>query len=124
MKLVSAKIQRHRLNQVHASLVDLGITNHMVSTVKGFSEEGAHAEIHRGTAYEVDFMPMVKIEMVISDHNVEAALGAIRGTDPESDLSPYDVWVADVASGAEVGASVRIPGRRDLAVCSLAGDGQ
>ena len=100
MKLVSAKIQRHQLNQVHESLVALGITNHMVSTVKGFSEEGSHAEIHRGTAYEVDFMPMVKIEMVISDHNVETALGAIRGTD-KSALSPYDIWIVDVGTGTE-----------------------
>ena len=98
MKLVSAKIQRHQLNQVHESLVNLGITNHMVSTVKGFSEEGAHEEIYRGTAYEVDFMPMVKLEMVISDQNVEPALDAIRSAD-EKDTSPYDIWVVDVTSG-------------------------
>lgn len=98
MKLVSARIQRHQLNQVHESLVALGITNHMVSTVKGFSEEGTHAEIHRGTAYEVDFMPMVKIEMVISDHNVQPAIEAIRGA-AENDLSPNDIWVADVTGG-------------------------
>ena len=79
-------------------MVALGITNHMVSTVKGFSEEGAHAEIHRGTAYEVDFMPMVKIQMVIGDHNVEAALEAIRGAS-DSGLSPYDIWVSDVTAG-------------------------
>ena len=98
MKLVSAKIQRHQLNQVHESLVALGITNHLVIPVKGFSEEGVHAEIFRGTAYEVDFMPMVKIEMVISDHNVEPALGAIRGAG-ESEPSPFDVWVTDVTGG-------------------------
>ena len=96
MKLVSAKIRRHQLNQVHESLVDLGITNHMVSTVKGFSEEETHAEIHRGTAYEVDFMPMVKIEMVISDHNLESVLGVIRDM---GDSGPYDVWIADVETG-------------------------
>ena len=67
MKLVVARIQPHRLDPLHDALVDLGVTNLTAIEVKGFGEAVGHAEIHRGAAYNVAFMPMVKIEVVVED---------------------------------------------------------
>ena len=78
MKLVMALIKPHNLNPVHKALVEIGVTRHAASEVKGFDREVDHAEVHRGTEYHIPFMPMVKIEAVVADAMVERVVGAIR----------------------------------------------
>ena len=87
MKLVVARIQPHRLDPLHDALVDLGVTNLTAIEVKGFGEAVGHAEIHRGAAYNVAFMPMVKIEVVVEDSLVEQVVSTIRQASASSTLS-------------------------------------
>ena len=98
MKLVKAVIKPHRLDSVHEALVDIGVTDLTASEVKSFDRQMGHAEIHRGTAYRVAFMPMVKIEVVVADGLVERVLDTIlemAGTDHPGDGK---VFVCDVLS--------------------------
>ena len=98
MKLVTARIRPDRLEPVHAALVEIGITNLTATEVKGFGRDVGHAEIHRGAQYQVDFMPMVKIESIVADDLVEHVVTAIREASATDQASGSDIWVSDVLS--------------------------
>ncbi len=98
MKLIKAVIRPHRLDSVHEALVDIGVTDLTASEVKSFGRQLGHAEIHRGAAYRVAFMPMVQVEVVVADSMVERVLATILevvGTDRPGDGK---VFVCDVLS--------------------------
>jgi nitrogen regulatory protein P-II 1 len=96
MKLVTARIQPHRLNSVHEALVKIGITSLTASDIKGFREEVSHAEILRGAAYKVDFLPMVKIEAIVEDDVVEQVTTAIRHASAADPARYSRIWISDV----------------------------
>ena len=77
MKKVEAIIKPFKLEEVKDALGDVGIEGMTVSEVKGFGRQKGHTEIYRGSEYTVDFLPKIKIEMVLPDASVEAAVGAI-----------------------------------------------
>jgi nitrogen regulatory protein PII len=77
MKKVEAIIKPFKLEEVKDSLSEVGIDGMTVSEVKGFGRQKGHTEIYRGSEYTVDFLPKIKIEMVMADSRVEAAVGAI-----------------------------------------------
>ncbi len=105
MKLVTARIQPHRLNPVHEALVDIGVTNLTASEVKGFGGGVGHAEIHRASAYKVTFMPMVKIEAVVADGLVERVVAAVHQASAGSQAQPSKIWVSEVPSEETVEAA-------------------
>ncbi len=98
MKMVVARIQPHRLEPVHQALVEIGVTNLTAIEVKGFGQDAGHAEIHRGTEYNVAFMPMVKIEAVVTDDLLEQVVAAIRQSSADSRGNPCKVWISEVLS--------------------------
>ena len=77
MKKVEAIIKPFKLEEVKDALGEVGIEGMTVSEVKGFGRQKGHTEIYRGSEYTVDFLPKIKIEMVLADNRVEAAIGAI-----------------------------------------------
>ena len=77
MKKVEAIIKPFKLEEVKDALGEVGIEGMTVSEVKGFGRQKGHTEIYRGSEYTVDFLPKIKIEMVLADSRVEAAIGAI-----------------------------------------------
>ncbi len=77
MKKIEAIIKPFKLEEVKDALGEVGITGMTVSEVKGFGRQKGHTEIYRGSEYVVDFLPKIKIELVIPDSAVEGALGAI-----------------------------------------------
>ena len=77
MKKVEAIIKPFKLEEVKDALADLGIEGMTVSEVKGFGRQKGHTEIYRGSEYTVDFLPKIKIEVVLSDSMLENALAAI-----------------------------------------------
>ena len=85
-----ALIKPHKLEPLHRALVEIGVDGHAASEVKGFYRKADHAEVYRGTEYNIPFMPMVKIEAVVADDMVERVIVAIRqaaGTDHLDDGS-------------------------------------
>ena len=77
MKKIEAIIKPFKLEEVKDALAELGIEGMTVSEVKGFGRQKGHTEIYRGSEYTVDFLPKIKVEVVISDNLLEEATGAI-----------------------------------------------
>ena len=77
MKKVEAIIKPFKLEEVKEALAALGIEGMTVSEVKGFGRQKGHTEIYRGSEYTVDFLPKIKIEIVLSDTLVDSAVAAI-----------------------------------------------
>ena len=77
MKKVEAIIKPFKLEEVKDALGDIGIEGMTVTEVKGFGRQKGHTEIYRGSEYTVDFLPKIKIELVLPDGQVEAAVAAI-----------------------------------------------
>ena len=77
MKLVTAIIKPFKLDDVRAALAELGVSGMTVTEVKGFGRQRGHTELYRGAEYVVDFLPKVKIEVVVPNTQVETAIDAI-----------------------------------------------
>lgn len=77
MKKIEAIIKPFRLEEVKDALGDVGIEGMTVSEVKGFGRQKGHTEIYRGSEYTVDFLPKIKIEVILMDNQVETAVAAI-----------------------------------------------
>jgi nitrogen regulatory protein P-II 1 len=80
MKKVEAVVRPHLLDAVKAALQDVGIVGMTVSEVKGFGRQKGHTETYRGSEYKVDFLPKVKIEVVVADEIVEKVIEAVLRT--------------------------------------------
>jgi len=80
MKKIEAIIKPFKLTEVKDALQEIGIQGMTVSEVKGFGRQKGHTEIYRGSEYTVDFLPKIKIEIVIPDGQVKAAVEAIIKT--------------------------------------------
>jgi len=77
MKLIIAIIKPFKLDEVKSALAEAGIEGMTVTEVKGFGRQKGHTEIYRGSEYTVDFLPKIKIEIVLGDGTVDAAVDAI-----------------------------------------------
>jgi nitrogen regulatory protein P-II 1 len=77
MKKIEAIIKPFKLEEVKDALGEIGVTGMTVSEVKGFGRQKGHTEIYRGSEYTVDFLPKIKVELVIANEQVDAAIGAI-----------------------------------------------
>jgi nitrogen regulatory protein P-II 1 len=77
MKKIEAIIKPFKLEEVKDALSSVGVEGMTVSEVKGFGRQKGHTEIYRGSEYTVDFLPKIRIELVVADDRVEAAVAAI-----------------------------------------------
>lgn len=77
MKLITAIIKPFKLDEVRESLADIGVSGLTVAEVKGFGRQKGHTELYRGAEYVVDFLPKVRVEVVIADSLVDSAIEAI-----------------------------------------------
>lgn len=77
MKLITAIIKPHLLDNVRECLTDIGVSGLTVTEVKGFGRQKGHTEIYRGAEYVVDFLPKIKIEIVVTTGNLERVIDTI-----------------------------------------------
>ncbi|RPH41079.1 MAG: P-II family nitrogen regulator [Burkholderiales bacterium] len=77
MKRITAIIKPFKLDEVREALAEVGVTGLTVTEVKGFGRQKGHTELYRGAEYVVDFLPKVKVEVVVPDSSLDAALDAI-----------------------------------------------
>jgi len=77
VKLVTAIIKPFKLDEVRESLAEIGVNGLTVTEVKGFGRQKGHTELYRGAEYVVDFLPKIRIEIVLPDDRVDAAIEAI-----------------------------------------------
>ena len=96
MKLISAIIKPFKLDDVKEALRGQGVAGMTVSEVQGFGRQRGHTEVYRGTEYTVDFVPKVKIEVLIDDAEVDRVLGAIVNAARTDKIGDGKVWVSSV----------------------------
>ena len=96
MKLVVAIIQPHRLDAAREALTAIGIDGMTVSEVRGYGRQKGHTEIYRGSEYTVDFLPKVKVEVVMADDMVEKAVAAVVGAAKTGKIGDGKVFVLPV----------------------------
>ncbi|HWU85515.1 MAG TPA: P-II family nitrogen regulator [Rhodocyclaceae bacterium] len=77
MKKIEAIIKPFKLDEVREALHDVGVSGMTVTEVKGFGRQKGHTELYRGAEYVVDFLPKLKLEIVVADESVETAIEAI-----------------------------------------------
>jgi nitrogen regulatory protein PII len=96
MKKIEAIIKPFKLEEVKDALHDLGIDGMTVTEVKGFGRQKGHTEIHRGAEYSVDFLPKIKVEIVLSDARAEGAVSVIMRAARTGKVGDGKVFVSDI----------------------------
>ena len=112
MKKIEAIIKPFKLTEVKDALNELGIQGMTVSEVKGFGRQKGHTEIYRGSEYTVDFLPKIKIETVVADNQIKAAVDAIIKAAKTGKIGDGKVFV----TGIEEAIRIRTDERGDNAV--------
>src|SRR6201747_3023009 len=102
MKKIEAIIKPFKLEEVKDALSELGIEGMTVSEVKGFGRQKGHTEIYRGSEYTVDFLPKVKLEIVLSDARGEAAVKAIIRTAKTGKIGDGKIFVSAVEEAVRI----------------------
>jgi nitrogen regulatory protein PII len=95
MKIITAIIKPHMLDDVREALTDMGVTGLTVSEVKGFGRQKGHTEIYRGAEYIVDFLPKIKIEIVVSNENLERVIDTIVNTAKTGKIGDGKIFVTE-----------------------------
>jgi len=102
MKKVEAIIKPFKLEEVKDALGEVGIEGMTVSEVKGFGRQKGHTEIYRGSEYTVDFLPKIKIEMVLPDGRVEAAVNAIVKSAKTGKIGDGKIFVTPIEEAIRI----------------------
>ncbi|HEY9040974.1 MAG TPA: nitrogen regulatory protein P-II [Rheinheimera sp.] len=96
MKKIEAIIKPFKLDDVREALADINITGMTVTEVKGFGRQKGHTELYRGAEYMVDFLPKVKLEIVVTDEQAERCIEAIIKTAQTGRIGDGKIFVFDV----------------------------
>jgi nitrogen regulatory protein P-II 2 len=96
MKLVTAIIKPFKLDDVRSALTDIGIEGMTVTEVKGYGRQKGHTEIYRGAEYAVNFVPKIKLEVVIKSEELQKAIDAISAAAKTGQIGDGKVFVSPV----------------------------
>ena len=96
MKKIEAIIKPFKLDEVREALAEIGVTGMTVTEVKGFGRQKGHTELYRGAEYVVDFLPKVKVELIIGDGDVDRAIEAIVKAARTGKIGDGKIFVTDV----------------------------
>ena len=96
MKLITAVVKPFKLDDVKDALKAAGAQGITVSEVRGFGRQGGHTETYRGAEYNIEFVPKVRIELVVDDSVLDRALEAIRSAASTGKIGDGKIWVTNV----------------------------
>jgi len=102
VKLIIAAIKPYKLEEVREALTSVGIRGMMVTEIKGFGAQSGHTEIYRGAEYAVNFVPKVRIEIVVPDAMTDEAVSTIQNTARTDKIGDGKIFVLDVQSAVRV----------------------
>ena len=102
MKLIIAAIKPFKLDEVREALTTVGISGMMVTEIKGFGAQSGHTEIYRGAEYAVNFVPKVKLEVVVSDSMADQVVETITSTAKTDKIGDGKIFVLDVETAVRV----------------------
>jgi nitrogen regulatory protein PII len=102
MKKIDAIIKPFKLEDVKEALAELGVEGMTVTEVKGFGRQKGHTEIYRGSEYTVDFLPKIKLEIVLADGKVEEAVNAIVKAAKTGKIGDGKVFVSPIENAIRI----------------------
>ena len=102
MKKIEAIIKPFKLDEVREALSEIGVTGLTVTEVKGFGRQKGHTETYRGSEYKVDFLPKVKIEVVIPAEVVEKAIEAVLATAKTGKFGDGKIFITDLSGAVRI----------------------
>ena len=96
MKLVTAVIKPFKLDDVKAALQEAGVTGMTVSEAQGFGRQGGHTEVYRGAEYRIDFVPKVRVEVVVGDADAARVVDVLVDAGRTGRIGDGKVWITPV----------------------------
>jgi nitrogen regulatory protein P-II 1 len=102
VKLIIAAIKPFKLEEVREALTTIGVRGMMVTEIKGFGSQSGHTEIYRGAEYAVNFVPKVRLEIVVSDSLADSVVETIRTTAKTDKIGDGKIFVLNVEQAVRV----------------------
>lgn len=102
MKKIEAVIKPFKLEEVREALSEIGINGLTVTEVKGFGRQKGHTELYRGAEYTIDFLPKVKLELVVADNLLDSAMEAITKSAHTGKIGDGKIFVMDVEQALRI----------------------
>jgi nitrogen regulatory protein PII len=102
MKKIEAIIKPFKLDDVKSALSEIGIQGLTVTEVKGFGRQKGHTEVYRGAEYVVEFLPKVKLEIVVGDDRVEPVMAAIAGAAATGKIGDGKIFVSPLEQAVRI----------------------
>ncbi|MCE2538829.1 MAG: P-II family nitrogen regulator [Acidobacteria bacterium] len=102
MKLVTAIVRPHVVDDVRDTLSRLGVTGLTATEVKGFGRQKGHTEMYRGAEYSIDFVPKAKLEVVIDDDKLDAVVEAVKSAARSGQIGDGKIFVSDVGQAVRI----------------------
>ena len=96
MKLITAIVKPFKLDEVKEAIKAAGALGVTVTEVKGFGRQGGHTEVYRGTEYNIDFVPKVKLEIVVDDSTVDSLVETIQTAAATGKIGDGKIWVTTI----------------------------
>jgi nitrogen regulatory protein P-II 1 len=96
MKKIEAVIKPFKMDDVREALSEVGVSGMTVTEVKGFGRQKGHTELYRGAEYNVDFLPKVKVELIVANEQVDRCIEAIMNTAQTGKIGDGKIFVYDV----------------------------
>lgn len=96
MKLITAVVKPHQVEEVKEALAPLGVQGMTVTEAQGFGRQGGHTETYRGAEYKIDFVPKSSLEIVIDDDRVDEVVDTIAAAAKTDKIGDGKIWVTDV----------------------------
>ncbi|TFB92381.1 P-II family nitrogen regulator [Cryobacterium sp. TMT1-3] len=109
MKLITAIIQPHRLDAVHDALIGVHVNGLTVTEVSGYGSQKGHSEIYRGAEYTVSFRPKVRIDVIVTDEDLDSTIQTIVDAACTGKIGDGKVWATDVSDVVRVRTGERGP---------------
>ncbi len=102
MKKIECIIKPFKLDDVKAAISDLGISGMTVSEVRGFGRQKGHTELYRGAEYQIDFIPKIQIELVVSDEQVDTLVEAIQREASTGRIGDGKIFVSQIEQAVRI----------------------
>ena len=102
MKLVTAIVRPHVVDDVRDTLSRLGVTGLTATEVKGFGRQKGHTEMYRGAEYSIDFVPKAKLEVVVNDEKLDAVVEGVKSAARSGQIGDGKIFVSDIEQAVRI----------------------
>ncbi len=109
MKLITAIVKPHRIEEVKEALRDIGVNGLTTTDVEGFGRQRGHTEVYRGAEYQVDFVPKVKVEVLVDEDDAQGVIDAIEKAARTGKIGDGKIWVTEAEQVIRIRTGERGP---------------